>query len=80
MEKHDMIGDNSTIWKGLDGGFCWRGNEPLPEEPMPGVFLVSNSGELHLGMGDGSFLLIGITGEVDLSKVQKEVANLGALL
>jgi len=49
----------STLLEHTPFSVRYRGDKPLPVPATPGQFVVGDTGELHLGMGDGSYLRVG---------------------
>jgi len=49
------------ITNGAQGGFRYLGENSLPEPSTAGQFVVCDSGELYLGLNDGTWMMVGGT-------------------
>ena len=66
-----------TITSDTPVSFRYRGNDPLPGTVTHGQFVVSKSGELHLGLDD---TYVKIAGLEDTSQVEETVEKLELLV
>ena len=62
--------------------FRYRGERPLPTTAVPGQFVVLGTGELHLGLSDGSHLQIGGGNSemIDTTELEETIENLTNLI